>query len=369
LKHYPAKIRQTAGLGDRTVTHSGIIEKYKPYLKIPEGMKTITLLEGDTPLIPIPAIAGRLGGGFELWVKFEWLNPTGSFKDRGMTVAVSEAAHRGAKTVICASTGNTAASAAAYASRAGMRAIVIIPAGKVAAGKLAGAIAYGAEVVQIDGSFDDALGLVVAISNKHPIALVNSLNPYRLEGQKSAAFEICDALDRAPDWLALPVGNAGNITAYWMGFKQYHTARNTGLPQILGVQAEGSAPLVLGHPVDHPETVATAIRIGRPARGEEALIAASESTGRIIAVSDAEILQAQKILAGSGIWVEPASAAGLAGLIRQTQEKKLDLHGKKVVVVCTGHGLKDPDIITAQFVKPKIVSPKLEELEELLIHG
>lgn len=350
------------------MAYQGIIEKYKPLLDIPDGMQAISLLEGNTPLIPMPAIAERLGGGIDLRVKFEGLNPTGSFKDRGMTVAVSEAAHRGAKTVICASTGNTAASAAAYAARAGMRAIVIIPAGKVAAGKLAGAIAYGAEVIQIDGSFDDALSLVVAISNKHPIALVNSLNPYRLEGQKSGAFEICDELGRAPDWMALPVGNAGNITAYWMGYKLYNLKKKTGLPQILGVQAAGSAPLVLGHPVEQPETVATAIRIGRPARGEEAVTASKESNGRIIAATDDEILAAQKLLAASGIWVEPASAAGLAGLIKETEAGHLDLKGKQVVMICTGHGLKDPDIIASQFKKPKAVKPELAELEKLILH-
>lgn len=348
--------------------YKGIIESYRSLLDIPDGMKSITLLEGNTPLIPAPAIAERTGMDFDLRIKFEGLNPTGSFKDRGMTVAVSEAAHRGAKTVICASTGNTAASAAAYAARSGMRAIVIIPAGKVAAGKLAGAIAYGAEVIQINGSFDDALSLVVAISNKHPIALVNSLNPYRLEGQKSGAFEICDTLGAAPDWLALPVGNAGNITAYWMGFKQYNQAKKTGLPQILGVQAAGSAPLVLGHPVENPETVATAIRIGKPARGEEAVSAASESNGRIIAASDEEILAAQKILAASGIWVEPASAAGIAGLIKEVEAGNIDLNGKKVVAICTGHGLKDPDIIAAQFTKPQVVKPELSALEDLILH-
>jgi threonine synthase len=350
------------------MSYQGIIETYRSLLKIPEGMRAISMLEGNTPLIPVPKIVERLGGGFDLRVKFEGLNPTGSFKDRGMTVAVSEAAHRGAKTVICASTGNTAASAAAYAARANMRAMVIIPAGKVAAGKLAGAIAYGAQVIQIDGSFDDALSLVVAISNKHPIALVNSLNPFRLEGQKSGAFELCETFGGAPDWLALPVGNAGNITAYWMGFKQYHEKKGTGLPQILGVQAAGSAPLVLGHPVEHPETIATAIRIGKPARGEEAVTAASESHGQIIATTDDEILTAQKLLAASGIWVEPASAAGLAGLIKEVDTGKLDLSGKKVAIVCTGHGLKDPDIITAQFTKPQVVKSELGELEKIILN-
>jgi threonine synthase len=349
--------------------YSGVLERYRPFLDIPAHTRTVTLLEGNTPLIPVPRLAETLGGGFELYVKFEGMNPTGSFKDRGMTVAISEAAGRDAKAVICASTGNTAASAAAYAARAGMRAIVIIPAGKVAAGKLAGAVAYGAEVIQIDGSFDDALNLVVAISEKYPIALVNSLNPYRLEGQKTAAFEICDILGSAPDWLALPVGNAGNISAYWMGFTQLNSRMKSGLPRILGVQAEGSAPLVLGHPVDHPETVATAIRIGRPARGEQALQAAEQSQGRIIAVSDTEILNMQRLLAANGVWVEPASAAGLAGLAHELQNGRIDLRGKRVAAVCTGHGLKDPDIITRGMAQPKILPAEMNALEDYLAAG
>ena len=218
----------------------GVLSRYSHLLEIPAHTAQITLLEGNTLLIPMPRLAKELGGGFELWVKFEGLNPTGSFKDRGMTVAISEAVGRGVKAVICASTGNTAASAAAYAARAGLRSIVLIPQGKVAAGKLAGAVAYGAQVVQVQGSFDDALSLVVEITQKHPIALVNSLNPYRLEGQKTAAFEICDVLGSSPDWLCLPVGNAGNITSYWMGFKQYADLKGTGLPKLLGVQAAGA---------------------------------------------------------------------------------------------------------------------------------
>lgn len=350
-------------------SYSGVLETYRPYLDIPSHTRTITLLEGNTPLIPMPRLAESLGGGFELYVKFEGMNPTGSFKDRGMTVAISEAYGKGAKAVICASTGNTAASAAAYASRAGMRCIVIIPAGKVATGKLAGAVAYGAEVIQIDGSFDDALNLVVAISNRHPIALVNSLNPYRLEGQKTAAFEICEVMGDAPDWLALPVGNAGNISAYWMGFKQHHDRKNTRLPQVLGVQAEGSAPLVLGHPVEHPETVATAIRIGKPARAEQALEAAEQSNGRIIAVSDDEILKMQKMLAANGVWVEPASAAGVAGLAHELERGTLNLKGKKVAAVCTGHGLKDPDIITKGMEKPQILPAEMQALEDFIARG
>jgi threonine synthase len=268
--------------------------------------------------------------------------------------------------VICASTGNTAASAAAYAARSGLRAIVLIPEGKVAAGKLAGAIAYGAEVIQVQGSFDDALSLVVEITQKTPIALVNSINPYRIEGQKSAAFEICDTLGSAPDWLCLPVGNAGNITSYWAGFKQYNREKATGLPQILGVQAAGSAPLVLGHPVENPETVATAIRIGKPARGEQALEAAQESNGVIMAVSDEEILSMQKTLASEGVWVEPASAAGLAGLMARTAAGQFDARGKRIVVVCTGHGLKDPAIVVESFQSPKIIPATYESLVELV---
>jgi threonine synthase len=348
--------------------YSGVLSRYGNLLDLPEHTTPITLLEGDTPLIPVPRLAEDFGGGFELFVKYEGLNPTGSFKDRGMTAAISEAVGRQVKAVICASTGNTAASAAAYAARSGLRSIVLIPQGKVATGKLAGAIAYGAQVVQIQGSFDDALSLVVEITQKHPIALVNSLNPYRLEGQKTAAFEICDTLGSAPDWLCLPVGNAGNITAYWMGFQQYNTIKKTGLPRMLGVQARGAAPLVLGHPVENPETIATAIRIGKPARGEGALQAAEQSGGRIIAVSDDEILSMQRRLAGEGIWVEPASAAGLAGLQTEIQAGKLDPKKNRIVAVCTGHGLKDPDIITRQMATPTILPPKIEMLEEVILN-
>ena len=346
----------------------GLIDRYGHLLDLPPHTRTVSLLEGNTPLIKADSLSRQLGGGFELFIKYEGLNPTGSFKDRGMTAAVSEALGRNATTVICASTGNTAASAAAYAARAGMKSIVLIPQGKVAAGKLAGSIAYGAQVIQIDGSFDDALTMVVAITNKHPICLVNSINPYRIEGQKTSAFEICDVLGSAPDWLCLPVGNAGNITAYWAGFKQYDGIKATGLPQVLGVQAAGSAPLVLGHPVDNPETVATAIRIGKPARGEQAIEAAEESKGRIIAVTDEQIIDMQKMLAKlEGIWVEPASATGLAGLANDIANGKLNPKGKRIVAICTGHGLKDPDIVTKDMQKPQIVPPKLEALEEVIL--
>jgi threonine synthase len=348
--------------------YQGVLSKYGHLLNLPSHTRTVTLLEGNTPLIKADRLSRQLGGGFELFIKYEGLNPTGSFKDRGMTAAVSEAYGRNATTVICASTGNTAASAAAYAARAGMKSIVLIPQGKVAAGKLAGAVAYRAQVIQIDGSFDDALTMVVEITDKHPICLVNSINPYRIEGQKSSAFEICDVLEAAPDWLCLPVGNAGNITAYWAGFKQYDQLKSTGLPQVLGVQAEGAAPLVLGHPVEKPETVATAIRIGKPARGEQALQAAEESKGRIIAATDTQILDMQRLLASlEGIWVEPASAAGLAGLAIEIANGKLNPKGKRIVAICTGHGLKDPDIITKDMPKPRVVPPKLDALEEIIL--
>jgi threonine synthase len=353
--------------GLKIMAYHGLLDKYGSLLDLPAHTRPVTLMEGNTPLIPVENLARRLGGGFELYIKFEGLNPTGSFKDRGMTAAVSEAFGRGAKTVICASTGNTAASAAAYAARAGLKSIVLIPEGKVAAGKLAGAVAYGAQVIQINGSFDDALTLVVEISNKYPICLVNSINPFRIEGQKTGAFEICDSLGSAPDWLCLPVGNAGNISAYWAGFQQYHHLKDSGLPKVLGVQAAGSAPLVLGHPVEHPETVATAIRIGKPARGEQALEAAEQSGGLIMAVSDEQILNMQKLLARlEGIWVEPASAAGLAGLAQQLAAGQINPLGKRIVAICTGHGLKDPDIIIKDMPKPQVVAPHLAALEAVI---
>jgi threonine synthase len=345
----------------------GLLDRYGHLLDLPAHTQPITLHEGHTPLIPVPRLAEELGGGFELYIKYEGVNPTGSFKDRGMTAAISEARGRGANAVICASTGNTAASAAAYAARAGLRAIVLIPQGKVAAGKLAGAVAYGAQVVQIDGSFDDALDLVVKISETYPIALVNSINPFRIEGQKTGAFEICDVLGRAPDIHCLPVGNAGNISAHWVGFKQYDVLNQTGLPQLLGVQAAGAAPLVLGHPVAQPETIATAIRIGKPARGEQALAAAEESGGRIVAASDEDILAMQRRLAAEGIWVEPASAAGMAGLKNEIEAGKLDVKGKTVVAVCTGHGLKDPNVITDTMETPEVLPADVTAIEKLLL--
>lgn len=349
------------------MAYSGLIERYRAHLRLPPNTLPITLHEGDTPLIPAPRLGAELG--CQLFLKFEGLNPTGSFKDRGMTMAMTVAVAQGARAVICASTGNTAASAAAYAARAGLRCFVLIPQGKVAAGKLAGSVAYGANVIQIEGSFDEALSMVRQIGDTHPIVIVNSINPHRLEGQKTGAFEICDTLGRAPDWLCLPVGNAGNITAYWKGFREYQAlGKVTNTPQLLGVQADGAAPLVLGHAVDKPETIATAIRIGRPARGEEALLAAEESQGKIIAASDDEILAMQRRLASEGVWCEPASAAGAAGLYQEVTEGRMasQVRGKTVVCVITGHGLKDPDIITSRFASPKVIPAELGALEKLV---
>ena len=340
----------------------GIIERYRPYLDLPADVDPVTLSEGRTPLIPMPRLASELGAA-ELYVKFEGSNPTGSFKDRGMTTAITEAVSRGVSTVICASTGNTAASAAAYAARAGLRCVVLLPHGNVASGKLAAAYTHGAEVVEVEGSFDEALDMARRLSERAPIGLVNSLNPYRLEGQKTAAFEIFETLETAPDWLALPVGNAGNITAYWMGFRQLADLEGVELPHLLGVQASGSAPLVEGRVIKHPETIASAIRIGKPARGEQALSAVEESNGLIVAVPDQSILEAQRDLAHQGIWVEPASAAGLAGLRSEVAAGSLELDGQRVVCVCTGHGLKDPRV----FTKPTtLIPPRLSALEKLL---
>ncbi len=345
--------------------YPGLIQRYRAHLTLPENATPITLMEGNTPLIPLPRLSAELGA--TVYAKFEGLNPTGSFKDRGMTMAMTVAVAHGAQACICASTGNTAASAAAYAARAGLRCYVLIPEGKVAMGKLAGSLAYGAQVIQVQGSFDDALTLVRQIAEKTPIALVNSVNPHRVEGQKTAAFEIVDALGRAPDWLALPVGNAGNITAYWKGFREYHAAGlSPNLPRLFGAQAAGAAPLVLGHPVDKPETVATAIRIGRPARGEEALLAVEQSHGRLVAVSDDDILAMQRQLAAEGLWAEPACAVWAAGLVRAVRAGELDVRGQTIVGVLTGHGLKDPDTITARGLAPTVIPATLSALEALL---
>ncbi|AIE75865.1 MULTISPECIES: threonine synthase [unclassified Synechocystis] len=320
----------------------GLIETYRPYLPVSDQTPVVTLLEGNTPLIPAPAIASRIGKNVRVFVKYDGLNPTGSFKDRGMTMAISKAKEEGAKAVICASTGNTSAAAAAYARRAGLRAFVIIPDGYVALGKLGQALIYGAEVIAIDGNFDDALTTVRQLSEHYPVTLVNSVNPYRLEGQKTAAFEIVDVLGQAPDWLCIPVGNAGNITAYWMGFCQYkELGKGDRLPRMMGFQAAGSAPFIQGQPISHPETLATAIRIGNPANWDKAWAASRESNGEFHPVTDAEILEAYRILAAEeGVFCEPASAASVAGLLKRKDQVPA---GATVVCVLTGNGLKDPD--------------------------
>jgi len=323
-------------------TPSGVIERYRDWLPLADTDPVITLGEGSTPLVVAQVLSERVGA--QVWLKVEGANPTGSFKDRGMTVAVSKAAGEGATAVVCASTGNTSASAAAYAARAGMLPIVLLPVGRIAKGKLAQAIMHGAKVVQVDGNFDQCLALARLLADRYPVALVNSVNAARLEGQKTAAFEICDTLGDAPDLHVLPVGNAGNSPAYWRGYTQYAAAgRTTHSPRMWGFQAAGAAPLVLGHRVDQPDTVATAIRIGNPASGALALAARDESGGVIEAVTDAQILAAQGFLAAKeGVFVEPASAAGVAGLLAKSERGEVD-HGVRIVVTVTGHGLKDID--------------------------
>jgi threonine synthase len=314
----------------------------------------VSLNEGDTPLVPAPALSERTG--CQVWLKLEGANPTGSFKDRGMTVAVSAAVGEGARAVVCASTGNTAASAAAYAARAGLRGVVIVPDGKIATGKLAQALLHGARVVALRGNFDEALAIVRKLADRHPIALVNSVNEYRIEGQKTAAFEVCDELGEAPDVLCVPVGNAGNITSWWRGFGEYGTS-----PRLHGYQAEGAAPLVHGAPVERPETVASAIRIGNPARWEDAMAALTSSRGEIRAVSDEEILAAYSFLgAREGVFCEPASAASVAGLI------KYGAHGN-VVCVLTGHGLKDPTTAMSRAASVVPCEPELAAVERAVL--
>jgi len=332
----------------------GVIARYRKYLPVTEASPVVSLNEGSTPLIHSPRLSELVGKDCQVFVKYEGLNPTGSFKDRGMTMAISKAVEEGAKAVICASTGNTSAAAAAYAARAGLKCIVLLPAGKIAIGKLVQAFMYGAQVVAIEGNFDDALRLVREIGETEPIAIVNSINPYRIEGQKTASFEIIDDLGDAPDYHILPVGNAGNITAYWKGYREFHEAgKATHLPKMLGLQAAGSAPIYHGKPVDHPETVATAIRIGNPASWKTAQAALDDSGGAIDIVTDEEILAAQKWLAcNEGIFVEPASAASIAGLLKSLGEERGNLpkipEGSRIVCTVTGNGLKDPDIAREQ---------------------
>ncbi|HEX8297354.1 MAG TPA: threonine synthase [Chthoniobacteraceae bacterium] len=335
----------------------GVLARWREFLPVTDATPFVSLNEGSTPLIHSPKLSARVGRGCELYIKYEGLNPTGSFKDRGMTVALSKAVEAGAEAVICASTGNTSAAAAAYAARASIQCIVLLPAGKIAFGKLAQAFMYGAKVVAVDGNFDDALRLVREIGQTEPIAIVNSINPFRLQGQKTAAFEIVEELGDAPDIHVLPVGNAGNISAYWMGYQEFHQlGKTTKLPQMTGFQAAGSAPIFHGKVVEKPDTIATAIRIGNPASWELANAAIRDSRGSVDIVSDAEILAAQRWLAeNEGIFVEPASAASIAGLFKCLGADRCGTcpfpqvrEGSRIVCTVTGHGLKDPDIAREQ---------------------
>lgn len=344
--------------------YEGIIKRYFSYLPVEDPANIVTLKEGNTPLIRGLNLEKYLKTDFEIYFKYEGLNPTGSFKDRGMTVAVSKAIEDNASAVICASTGNTSASAAAYAAKGKIKCIVLIPDKAIALGKLAQAIAYGAKVIAVRGNFDDALKMVREISSKRPITLVNSINPNRIEGQKTASFEICDELSEAPDHLAIPVGNAGNITAYWKGFCEYYKLdKIEKLPRMLGFQAANSAPIVENRVIENPETIATAIRIGNPASWEKAVRALNESKGAINKVTDREILNAYSLLASKeGIFVEPASAASVAGVIKLNKQgffKK----GEKVVCVLTGHGLKDPDTAIKEGKAPVLIDADFKSLE------
>jgi threonine synthase len=357
---------------ERTTSKLGVIERYREYLPVTESTPIVSLGEGNTPVVFSPRLSERVGRA--VFVKNEGLNPTGSFKDRGMTVAVSKAVERGAKALICASTGNTSASAAAYAARAGISCAVILPAGKIATGKLLQAFAYGAKIVAIDGNFDDALRLVRELGQGGDFAIVNSINPDRIAGQKTAAFEIIDALSDTPDFHLLPVGNAGNITAYWAGYREYHArGKSTKLPVMLGFQAAGAAPIFYNRIVEKPETVASAIRIGNPASWKQARAAITESHGAIDVVRDEEILAAQTWLAQhEGIFVEPASAAPVAGLFKCCDSKDAAYSFQKtskdsrIVCTVTGHGLKDPDVITQQMKELKSVQATIESVRRAI---
>jgi threonine synthase len=343
-----------------------LLQKYREYLPVTDRTPMLSLSEGSTPLLSAPRLAAAIGVK-ELYLKLESMNPTGSFKDRGMVMAVAKAIEAGSTSVICASTGNTSASAAAYAARAGIEAVVVVPSGKIALGKLAQALMYGARLLVIEGNFDDALRIVRDISQHHPLTLVNSVNPYRIDGQATAAYEICDVLGRAPDGLALPVGNAGNITAYWAGFRRYHEAgKISSLPRMLGFEAAGSAAIVQGAPIAYPETIATAIRIGNPASWCYALSARDESEGIIDAVTDEQILASWRDLARlEGVFIEPASAAGVAGLRMLLNQKRVDPDGTYVAVL-TGHGLKDPNTAVDQFATPEPVPAHMDAITKWL---
>jgi threonine synthase len=345
----------------------GVIAHYRDLLPVSDRTPIVTLNEGNTPLIETKNLAAAIAPALRLFLKFEGANPTGSFKDRGMTLAISKAAEAGADAVICASTGNTSASAAAYGARAGMRVFVLIPEGKIAMGKLAQAMIHRARVIQVDGNFDEALAIVKGVAERYPVTLVNSINPFRLEGQKTAAFEVCDQLGGAPDVHVLPVGNAGNITAYWRGYREYHArGRADRLPRMIGFQAAGAAPIVLGHVVEKPRTIATAIRIGNPASWKGAVEAASESKGQIDLVTDEEIIEAYRMIAGlEGVFCEPASAASVAGVIKLSKAGYFR-GGETVVCTLTGHGLKDADIAMSVSQKPTTIKAQLEDVVKVL---
>jgi threonine synthase len=343
----------------------GVIEEYRHRLPVSDKTPIVSLREGGTPLIYACNLSELLGNN--VWIKYEGLNPTGSFKDRGMTMAISKAAEDGAKAVICASTGNTSASAAAYAVKAGMTPAVLIPKGKIAMGKLAQAIAHGSSLLQVDGNFDDCLNLARELSEKYPVALVNSVNPYRIEGQKTASFEVVDMLGYAPDIHVLPVGNAGNITAYWKGYNEYFKdGISKQLPQMWGFQAAGSAPIVIGEVVKNPETIATAIRIGNPASWQQAVDARDSSGGLIDSVTDEEILAAYRLVAAKeGIFVEPSSAAGIAGLIKKQAQGKLPKE-KRIVITVTGNGLKDVGWILDNAEAPTVIPVDVKRAAEVI---
>ena len=323
------------------MTWPGVIAAYRDRLPVSDATPVVTLLEGNTPLVPAERLSEAVGR--EVYLKFEGANPTGSFKDRGMTLAISKALEEGSKAVVCASTGNTSASAAAYAAKAGLTCAVLVPKGKIALGKMAQTLIHGARVLEIDGNFDESLQLAQALAGQYPVTLVNSVNPYRLQGQKTCAFEICDVLGRAPDLHCVPVGNAGNISSHWMGYREYLADGTIAEPpQLFGFQAQGAAPIVLGHPIEHPSTIASAIRIGNPASWDKAVTAAGESEGAILAVTDREILGAYKRLSHEGLFAELASAASVAGMLHVFADERLP-KGATVVCVLTGHGLKDPE--------------------------
>ncbi|MEW6606585.1 MAG: threonine synthase [bacterium] len=345
----------------------GIIAQYKDFLPVLDKTPIITLKEGNTPLIEAKNLSEVIGGNLKIYLKYEGLNPTGSFKDRGMTLAISKAVEEGSKAVMCASTGNTSASAACYAALAKIDCVVLIPEGAIALGKLAQALMHGAKVLAVQGNFDDALNLVREITAKYPVTLVNSINPYRIEGQKTGAFEIVDVLGKAPDYHAIPVGNAGNITAYWKGYKEYKQAgKIASLPKMLGFQAAGAAPIVEGRIIENPQTIATAIKIGNPASWKQASAARDESGGIIDKVTDEEIIEAYKMLAAlEGVFVEPASAASVAGVIKLNKQNYFN-RLSTIVCILTGHGLKDPDRAIKVAPQPTVVPAKLEKIVELL---